>query len=173
MCQFVLVIVASIVVSGTVHLSSGYRHDAQLNGWPTSWWGGHVFVWAPESMLRMWPDKSAGSHDGRLLRTGTGAALAILRQWLCLLSPTRPVHPAPLLFVLHWYAFNVWFSVFLGWLAKMLILRYGGWRLYSGAKSFFIGLMMGDIFPVVFWVAVAAILAALGIEYKVVSILPF
>ena len=33
---------------------------------------------------------------------------------------------------------------FLGWLAKSLILRYGGVKMYREALPFFIGLVLGD-----------------------------
>lgn len=38
----------------------------------------------------------------------------------------------------------IWFAMFLGWLFKMLILRYGGIRIYRQALPFFIGLVLGD-----------------------------
>jgi len=171
---FMIIIVASVVISGAVHLWGAYRHDTQLDGrGGISAWGSYVFAWCPEGQLRMWQDEKPGDHEGRLARIGFGAGLALLLQWLCMVSPSWPLHPAPLLFVLQWYAYTVWFSVFLGWVVKVLILRYGGSRLYARAKSFFIGLIMGEIFAVVFWVGVTAILAALGKDYKVVRILPF
>jgi len=171
---FMIIIVASVVISGAVHLWGAYRHDSQLDGrGGISAWGSYVFAWCPEGQLRMWQDEKQGDHEGRLARIGFGAGLALLLQWLCMVSPRWPLHPAPLLFVLQWYAFTVWFSVFLGWVVKVLILRYGGSRLYARAKSFFIGLLMGEIFAVVFWVGVTAVLAALGKDYKVVRILPF
>ncbi|MFP6645579.1 MAG: DUF6784 domain-containing protein [Candidatus Latescibacterota bacterium] len=39
---------------------------------------------------------------------------------------------------------RVWFSVFLAWLLKKLILRYGGVGLYQRSQSFFLGLISGQ-----------------------------
>jgi hypothetical protein len=48
----------------------------------------------------------------------------------------------------------VWFPIFLGWLFKRLILRYGGLKAYRQALPFFIGLVVGDY-------SISAILALL------------
>ena len=37
-----------------------------------------------------------------------------------------------------------WFAVFLSWLAKLIILRTGGVKLYRQAVPFFLGLILGD-----------------------------
>ena len=38
----------------------------------------------------------------------------------------------------------MWFSIFLGWAAKLILLRLGGMRLYRRALPFFLGLILGD-----------------------------
>lgn len=48
----------------------------------------------------------------------------------------------------------IWFPIFLGWLFKRLILRYGGLKMYRNALPFFIGLVIGDY-------AISAVLALL------------
>ena len=40
---------------------------------------------------------------------------------------------------------HVWFSVFLAWAAKVVILRYGGARLYRRSQAFFLGLIAGQV----------------------------
>jgi hypothetical protein len=48
---------------------------------------------------------------------------------------------------------TLWFSVFLGWLCKSLIQRYGGMRGYQSLLPFFLGLMLGDVVNAVAWIA--------------------
>ena len=36
-------------------------------------------------------------------------------------------------------------SIFIGWLLKILILRYGGARLFRQVTPFFLGLIVGDV----------------------------
>ena len=65
-----------------------------------------------------------------------------------------PLHPARYLlagtFTLEW----LWCSLFVGWLVKWLILRYGGLRLYRQALPFFIGPILGDYAAGALWALV-------------------
>lgn len=45
----------------------------------------------------------------------------------------------------------VWTATLLGWLAKALVLRYGGMRLYRRGIPFFLGLVLGDIVIASLW----------------------
>jgi hypothetical protein len=42
--------------------------------------------------------------------------------------------------------FRLWLPIFVSWLAKVLILRYGGLRGYRRALPFFLGLILGEFF---------------------------
>ena len=42
-----------------------------------------------------------------------------------------------------------WFSLFLIWLIKLSLLRYGGVKAYTMAKPFFYGLVIGYVIGVV------------------------
>ncbi len=45
----------------------------------------------------------------------------------------------------------LWMSVFIAWLVKLLLLKYGGPNLYRPAVPFFIGLVLGDFMMGSFW----------------------
>ncbi|MBB6051513.1 DUF6785 family protein [Armatimonas rosea] len=47
---------------------------------------------------------------------------------------------------------TTWFSILLGWLAKSLMMRYGGMGLYKAALPFFLGLIVGDVLSAAFWI---------------------
>ena len=46
----------------------------------------------------------------------------------------------------------LWFSMFLGWLCKTLLLRYGGMKAFSMFLPFFLGLILGDALNAVLWI---------------------
>jgi len=173
---FLAVIVLSLVVCGAAHLMASYNHAQTLDGnqQPLSSWGTRSFGWTGESLLREW--KAGQTSEPPYNRVGHilfGAALAGGLQFLCQFSPSWPLHPVALLFVGNWYAHRVWISVAIGWLLKILILRYGGARLYHRARVVFIGLVMGEVIAMAFWVAVTIVVAMLGLPYQKVDILPF
>ena len=43
-----------------------------------------------------------------------------------------------------WFTYVLWPSIFIAWLLKLLLLRYGGLRAYNKALPFFFGLILGD-----------------------------
>jgi hypothetical protein len=56
---------------------------------------------------------------------------------------------------MHWN----WGSFTLGWLIKVVLLRYGGLRAFRTAVPFFIGLVVGDMLSEGLWGAIAAWIA--------------
>ncbi|MHC4502007.1 MAG: DUF6784 domain-containing protein, partial [Planctomycetota bacterium] len=114
----------------------------------------------------------AETNHNRFLHMGFGVVLAGLLQWACLLSPHWPLHPIGLVMVHSFYSCEAWVSVFLGWLFKVLLLKYGGARAYPLGRSIFIGLIVGEIFAAAFWGIVPAVLVLFGQSYEIVKILP-
>lgn len=56
-----------------------------------------------------------------------------------------------------WPMNNLWFSMLLGWLVKMVILKYGGLRMYRKARPVLLGLVLGDCIVGGIWSIVAMI----------------
>ena len=48
----------------------------------------------------------------------------------------------------------MWFNVFLAWIFKSVILKYGGVRLFTNLKPFFLGLILGEAVVGGFWVVI-------------------
>ena len=56
-----------------------------------------------------------------------------------------------------WTMSHMWFSVFLSWLIKGIILRHGGLKIYRRGIPFFLGLIVGQFFVGSFWSIVGVI----------------
>lgn len=56
-----------------------------------------------------------------------------------------PFNPLGLVVATSWPVFVLWGSLMLGWLAKLLVLRYGGVQLYKKLKPLAYGVILGDI----------------------------
>ena len=65
-----------------------------------------------------------------------------------------PLHPLGLIMCVPFAMHAMWLSIFLGWAFKVLITRFGGNDSYRKATPFFLGLALGDIVMVVFWILV-------------------
>ncbi len=49
---------------------------------------------------------------------------------------------------------QIWFSVFLAWLAKIVLLRYGGAKAYNKGRGFFLGLIIGQFTVAGIWLII-------------------
>ena len=78
--------------------------------------------------------------------------------WGMMLARSRfawfPFHPIGYLLSLTFAAQMFWFSFFLGWLCKTLITRFGGNDTYRKVMPGFLGLALGDVAMMLFWLAV-------------------
>ena len=78
--------------------------------------------------------------------------------WGMMLARSRftwfPFHPIGYLLSLTFAAQMFWFSFFIGWLCKTLIVRFGGNESYRKAMPAFLGLALGDVTMILFWLAV-------------------
>lgn len=70
-----------------------------------------------------------------------------------------PLHPMGYAISTGSYIMNwIWFSVFVGWFFKMLILKYGGIRLYRSISFLFLGMLLGQFVIGSLWTVLSLIL---------------
>ena len=65
-----------------------------------------------------------------------------------------PLHPIGFITPGQFPMNNIWFSIFLGWLFKSLVVRYSGLKGYRRASPVFLGLVLGEAFIAGFWAVV-------------------
>lgn len=145
------VIVVSVLVSWTTMVRLGYENGALTfaNEWVVE--GGSKWPVNFVATMTGAPKTSAPFNIfwfgvGALLTFGIMAARARL-SWF-------PLHPVGYLMSLTWPAATLWSSIFIGWLAKSLILRFGGPDSYRRLTPLFLGVALGDIASILFWLAV-------------------
>jgi len=96
----------------------------------------------------------AGPNWVGWLWTAYGGGLMGLLMWLKQRFLWFPIHPMSLPISSMWMTDSIMLSVFLSWLIKGLILKYGGSTLYQKGKPLFIGLVIGQFVSMGFWVFV-------------------
>ncbi len=124
--------------------------SAHLNGWRTG--QGHYGFDELQNALN-----SSTAHDWSRLSWAAGGMVVVIT--LALLRGRFvwwPLHPIGYT-TSGMDAMNyIWFPIFLSWLVKSLVLRYGGIKMYRQALPFFFGLFVGDY-------AVSGVLALLSV----------
>jgi len=93
-----------------------------------------------QSLITTTQPPRSSSLIALLVGLGVAVALSALRtRWVWL--PLHPIgYAAANTDIMAW----IWFPVLIGWLCKLLVLKYGGIRAYRQALPFFIGLILGD-----------------------------
>ena len=65
-----------------------------------------------------------------------------------------PIHPIGFPVGGTYMAYFAWSSMFAGWLLKLLILRYGGIRLFHRLRPFFLGMVLGEVSNLGIWMVI-------------------
>ncbi|MCM8769573.1 MAG: hypothetical protein NC911_07910 [Candidatus Omnitrophica bacterium] len=130
----------SLLVSTWATILLSYRHGAiNANHW--------FFIAGPQYPWKYFAEhirNPEGPNWFYLGFTAIGAAIAIILQFLRTRFLWFPFHPLGFAFSTIMMTNALWFSIFIAWLVKVLILKYGGARVYEQAKPFFIGLIVGQ-----------------------------
>ena len=105
----------------------------------------------------IFPVKAAHLGTGALMM----AALVVLRERLA----WWPLQPFALVVCTGWavYWAGMWFSIFVGWMAKAGVMQFGGATVYRQLLPLFLGLILGETFIASVWTVVCVITGTPGI----------
>jgi hypothetical protein len=117
---------------------------------------------------------TSGANDSHnpLVHFSFGAAFTAFLAFMRLRFTAWPFHPVGFLLMNTYPMHMIWFSVFVGWLAKALSVRFGGIELLRGLRPLFLGMVIGEAGAVAFWLVVNLACVQLGYTYYQTSILP-
>ena len=128
------------------------------------------FQWFPklpwqfaESKLQM----SSGVSITGYIWTGIGAGVMLLLIYAQRLFFWWPLHPLGYLAQGGWIMKQLWFSIFLAWLAKTIVLRYGGVGAYKKARIVFIGIIVGLLVAGGLWLIIDSITGMRGNRIRI------
>jgi hypothetical protein len=96
------------------------------------------------NQLNTWLKTPEVAKFGEMMAIFVGFGVAFLLQWLRVRIPWWPLHPLAFAVTSSWEINLVWRPLFLAWIFKSLILRYGGRGGFHRALPFFVGLMIGQ-----------------------------
>jgi hypothetical protein len=144
------VVLITLVMGIYMNVYSGYaKGGLTLEGWFAQG-GAKQPAENANNLIKGSPDASWFN----LTWIGIGAGLT----FLMMLARSRflwfPLHPIGFLMCLTYPMQRLWFSIFLGWLCKGLITRFGGTVVYRQATPLFLGLALGDVSMMLFWLII-------------------
>ncbi|HEX4125529.1 MAG TPA: DUF6784 domain-containing protein, partial [Tepidisphaeraceae bacterium] len=113
-----------------------------------------------------------GENHNRWGHFIAGAVIVAFLSIMRLRFEMWPLHPVGFLLVYTYPMMMIWESVFVGWLAKVIVLRVGGSQLYRQGRSFFIGLIIGEAGAAACWLVVSLVRLTLGLPYHAINLLP-
>ena len=89
--------------------------------------------------------KSISPNKSCMIAMAIGFILVIVFNSLRLRFPRFPLHPV--MFLIWWsWANRMYFSSFLiGWLIKVIVMKYGGIKLFQKVKPFMVGIIAGEV----------------------------
>ncbi|MFC1525376.1 DUF6785 family protein [Candidatus Latescibacterota bacterium] len=126
-----------------------YRHGGiNLNSWffkglPAAAYGTALRGMEPSDTY--WP--------GLSFLLGGGLVMTLM-MWARQRLPWWPIHPIGFPIAANSLMNTIWFSVFLAWVAKRLVLRYGGASFYRRSQSFFLGMVAGQVLCNGLWLVI-------------------
>ena len=137
-------IVIAVLVGATAAVATvlfvGYRHGAMNL---SSWFFGVTSAPAPYVYTAYHVINPMDATWEFLGVAGLGAAAQLL-----LITASKhflwfPIHPVAFPVAAMWTTHHLMSSIFVAWLVKVVVLRYGGVTLYRKTRPFFLGLILG------------------------------
>ncbi len=160
---------ATLYVQYNVPFSLDKKHETPLNGWGTVLMPKYFLL----DGLRKWVPPANGGVEphSRLGHCAFGVALMTALTFMSVRYTAWPFHPIGFLLAYSLALRWMWFSIFLGWLAKVVVLRLGGGSLFRQSRSFFLGMIAGEAGAAAFWLCISVLLHMMGHEFISIQIL--
>ena len=95
-----------------------------------------------------------------------GSLFMMLLMWLRRVFLWWPLHPIGYTMLSAWASLKLWPSIFLGWMMKYLLVRYGGLRMYRDARPIFLGLVLGEMTCAGIW-AIIGMATGISTGYRI------
>lgn len=134
-----------------LHLFYSYGATARVHGYAIG------LAWESYVRLQNWLNYPSGPDTAVLNQMGFGLGLTIFLMVMRMRFLGFPFHPVGFAVAGSWTMSWMWFSVFLSWLIKYLLLKGGGLKLYRKGVPFFLGLMLGQFVTGSLWSLFGAI----------------
>jgi len=144
---WVILLALAVSLAGAIWIIMTLGHQfGAINLWI---WGGQEYTYA-EKLIRTPMEPQVWSW----INAGIGAAMMTLLMAARWLYIWWPLHPLGYVIGPIWIIDALWFNMFIAWLIKVLVLKYGGVNLYLKTRPFFMGMILGYFTPAGFYLVI-------------------
>ena len=135
-----------------LHISYRLGASARIS-WPTV----TAFGREPWSRLEWWLSNPSNTDYPSLIFMILGLLFTFFLMFMRMKFFWWPLYPAAYAVTNSWGIHNIWFCLFLAWMVKQIILRYGGLKAHRKALPFFFGIILGEFTVGSLWTIVGII----------------
>lgn len=149
---FIAIAIASVLgtyVAFWVILHLLYKYGAAQQVGPPN--VAMIFGTEPWNRMDGWTKLPQPADPNRAIAIGFGFGITMLLNALRMRIGWFPFHPVGYAVSSSWSMNLLWVPMFLAWLIKLIVLRYGGLKLYRQALPFFLGVILGECIVGSFW----------------------
>lgn len=145
----VLALVVAVGVAGYLHISLPYKLGAAQQMYTYVYRGNPVWSFNDAAVVLNGtrPPLPMLAKLNFLVGVVVTLAIASLRARLLWF----PIHPLGYALCGTWTMMVFWFPCLVAWMAKIVILRYGGMKLYTRARPLFLGMVLGEFTMALVW----------------------
>ena len=93
-----------------------------------------------------------------LAAMGAGYLFTVMLMALRMRFYWWPFHPVGYAVSSSWSLNIIWLPLLIAWIVKLLLLRYGGLKLYRDSLPFFLGLILGEFVVGSLWTIIGIVL---------------
>ncbi len=147
----VVVLLVAILASGYIHLALSYQRGG-VTMYSYTYRGNNIQFWREHTPLVEGVDEYQPS---RPIWFALGIVLCAFLGMMRRLYVWWPLHPLGAALSVTWIMIVFWFPALVAWVAKSIITRYGGSRIYMQLRPLFLGLIFGEFFMAVFWTTIS------------------
>ncbi len=135
-----------------VHNYYVYGISAKMSGVATT------FGREPYQRLASWLDHPFATRWPQLGAYGVGFLFTLALMFLRVNFVQWPFHPVGYAISSSWSMNCLWLPIFIAWLVKLLIMRYGGYKVFQKAAPIALGLVLGEFIVGSLWCIIGIIL---------------
>ncbi|MCS7254643.1 MAG: DUF6785 family protein [Armatimonadota bacterium] len=151
----------AIVSSFASYLWLMYRYGGMtLHPWFTTYYTRNLYCAWTAHLLTVGEPPSISAMVGMIVGAATMMLILLLHRsfmWF-------PLHPIGYLMGASWPMINFWFPIMVGWALKVIVMRFGGARLYRQLIHGFLGLIMAEFSSAGLWTMVDFVFKKRGHE---------